>query len=488
MAGLPSLPAGASTLWGYIPYQILAGTPGYPGAPGAQGAVGPYAGFLQNDRQGRASIQTSADAENTSGIPVNGATALTLLNALAPVFYTTEEFGNPPYRTPITQASILSALQTYADGADELGPFEVDGLASGTGTIELESLAGFLVSAVQGLGFQPQPGNNTAGQLQSSGFIVFTGASSDAAAAIGITSDGTPVVSVANGSAESGVLMTHTDTNVSGLSMLTNTIVQVGLSSTEEQGGTLQLTGGTGVMTITSTSLLGTYNGSAIVAVGGGNDPLVGMTSATEPLDVSYFKPRELSLSATGDQGQTTARIDFLGGDGTEARLTLAVGEAQTIVLQANGEYGAGQLIIGNGSKTAVLIDGNAGLLDNASDETPIFPCHTESAQVSIDNALFSVARIVQPAGVYSIPASAVAKAFIVAINDRSSPVDVVLPTGVPNGTLVYVKSEIAGGEDITISVDGGGLINDSATQTISLGYGSQGCYFAADLGQWFTI
>ena len=432
----------------FIPVPGPRGFQGFNGAAGAAG-TGTVLGFTQNDRQGRAALQTSADAENTTGgIPVNGAAALTILNALSPVFYTTEENGIPPYRTPITQASILGALQSYADGADELGPFQVDGLASGTGTIELESLAGFLVASVQGLGFQPTEAA-TAGVLQSSGSIVFSGASS--VAGIGA--------------------------NLLGLDSV------VGVVSTSMTG--------TGVL-MTSTYVEGSYNGSATIRLQGGDDPLVGMTSATEPLDVSYLKPRELSLSATGDQGQTTARIDFLGGDGTEARLTLAVGEAQTVVLQAFGEYGAGQLIIGNGSKTAVLIDGNAGLLVNANDETPIFHCHTESAQVSIENALFSVPRIVQPTGVYSIPASAVAKAFIVAINDRSSPVDVTLPSvGIPNGTLAYVKSEIAGGDDITISVEGGGLINDSATQTISLGYGSQGYYFATDgpLGaQWFTI
>jgi len=393
------------------------------GPTGAAGPAGTVLGYTQNDRQGRAALQTSADAENTKGgAPVNGAAALTVLNALAPVFYTSEPLGNPPYRTPITQASILSALQTYADGFDELGPFEVDGLQSGTGTIELESLAGFLVASVQGLGFAPT-NTATAGVLQSTGSLTYTGAS--------------------------------------------------------------------GAMTLGSTTLLGTYNSSPTLAVVGGNDPVVGMTSATEPLDVSYFKPRELSLSATGDQGQTTARIDFLGGDGTEARLTLAVGEAQTIVLQANGEYGAGQLIIGNGSKTAILADGNEGLLVNDSAETPIFHVHTALAQVSIENALFSVARIVQPAGVYSIPASAVAKAFFVAINDRSSPVDVTLPVGVPSGTLVYVKKETNNiGDtypDVTVSVDGGGLINDVATDTISEDYGSRGYYFA-DGSQWFTI
>ena len=435
----------------FIPVPGPQGFPGFNGAAGAAGpaGTGTVLGFTQNDRQGRAALQTSADADNTTGgVPVNPADALTILNALSTVLYTTDLDAPPPYRTPITQASILSALQTYADGADELGPFQVDGFASGTGTIELESLAGFLVASVQGLGFQPTEAA-TAGVLQSSGSIVFSGSAS--VAGIGA--------------------------NLLGLDSV------VGVVSTSMTG--------TGVL-MTSTYVEGSYNGSATVRLQGGNDPLVGMTSATEPLDVSYFKPRELSLSATGDQGQTTARIDFLGGDGTEARLTLAVGEAQTIVLQANGEYGAGQLIIGNGSKTAVLIDGNAGLLVNASDETPIFHCHTESAQVSIDNALFSVARIVQPAGVYSIPASAVAKAFIIAINDRSSPVDVTLPVGVPNGTLAYVKKETNNvGDtypDVTVSVDGGGLINDSATATISENYGSQGYYFAADLGQWFTI
>ena len=40
----------------------------------------------------------------------------------------------------------------------------------------------------------------------------------------------------------------------------------------------------------------------------------------------------------------------------------------------------------------------------------------------------------------------------------------------------------------VVVSVDGGGLINDVATSTISENYGSQGYYFASDLGQWFTI
>ena len=432
----------------FIPVPGPRGFPGFNGAAGAAG-TGTALGFTQNDRQGRAALQTSADAENTAGTPVNGAAALALLNALAPVFYTTEQYGNPPYRTPITQASILSALQTYADGADELGPFQVDGLVSGTGTIELESLAGFLVSAVQGLGFAPTTAA-TAGLLQSSGSIVFTGPSG--MAVIGITTDGTPVV---------GVGMT-----------------------------------GTGVL-MTSTYIEGVYNGSASVRLQGGNDPVLGMTSATEPLDVSYLKPRQMLLTGTGTQGQSSINADFLGGDGTEARMTFSTGSdyaslTPTLSLQANGEYGAGQIILGKNGKTAVLIDGNAGLLVNASDETPIFHCHTESSQVSIDNSLFSVARIVQPAGIYSIPASAVAKTFIVAINDRSSPVDVTLPIGVPNGTLVYVKKETNNvGDtypDVIVSVDGGGLINDGTTSTISLTYGSQGFYYATDVAQWFTI
>ena len=389
------------------------------GPTGAAGPAGTTLGFTQNDRQGRAALQTSADADNTTGgLPVNGAAALALLSGLSPVYYTTDINGDPPYRTPITQASILSVLQTFADGYDELGPFEVDGLASGTGTIELESLAGFLVAAVQGLGFQPTQAAR-AGVLQSEGSLTYTGAS--------------------------------------------------------------------GAMTLRPTSLLGTFNDSPCVAVQGGNDPLVGMTSATEPLDVSYLKPRELSLSATGDQGQTTCKVDFLGGDGTEARLTLAVGDNQTVVLQANGEFGAAQLLIGNGSKTAILADGNAGLLVNDAGETPIFHAHTDLAQVSIDNALFSVARISQPADTFTIPPEAVSKAFIVAINDVSSPVSVVLPVGVPSGTLVSVKKEtVDTTNDVTVSVDTGGTIDGISTAVLSLSYQYKGFYFAGGTA-WFT-
>ena len=143
----------ATSVFGYVPYYVLQGSAG---PAGAAGPTGPLGGFLQNDRQGRASIQTSADADNAyGGKPIPSSLYLSALNVLQPVPYTTS--GSAPFRTPLTQASILNVLTTYGDGQDELSAFEVDGLAAGTGTIELEGMMGFLVGAVQGLGFAPDP-------------------------------------------------------------------------------------------------------------------------------------------------------------------------------------------------------------------------------------------------------------------------------------------------------------------------------------------
>lgn len=137
------------------------------GPTGAVGPAGSNLGFTQNDRQGRASLQTSTDLYGQTILPPS--VSLGALHLLESVLYT--EDGNPPYRTPVTQASILNVLNTYGGGQDELGPFQVDGLASGTGTIELESSFGFLVSAIQGLGLHPA--SQTTGVLSSSGSISY---------------------------------------------------------------------------------------------------------------------------------------------------------------------------------------------------------------------------------------------------------------------------------------------------------------------------
>ena len=418
----------ALSVFGYIPYTVIQGARGPQGLSGTAsntGATGPFAGFLQSDRQGRASVQTRPDSGNYyagPAIPYNLYTQLVL--GLDAPFYVSDpdQPYAPPYTTPITQASIVSALQTYGGGADELSALEADGFDPTLATLEIESMNGLLVGALRGLGLTVP---TAVGALVSTGSISFQDPS--------------------------------------------------------------------GAMRLNSTSLQGFYGDGDIptllVRCNNGDLDTIIATISTELQSASYLKPRELSVVGTGTQGPTAFKVDFLGGDGTQARAQLiAPGEQPTITLLSNGEYGAGQISIGNGSKTAIVLDGNEGLRVNDAGETPILHAHTALAQVSVENACFSVQRYVQPADTYTIAPADVAKAMIIGINDVSSPVSVVLPIGVPSGMLVVVKSETTStANDITISVDGGGLIDDVATYTMNLSYQSKGFYYASG-SHWFAF
>ena len=411
----------ALSVFGYIPYTVIQGARGPQGQSGTAsntGATGPFAGFLQSDRQGRASVQTRPDSGNYyagPAIPYNLYTQLVL--GLDAPFYVSDpdQPYAPPYTTPITQASIVSALQTYGGGADELSALEADGFDPTLATLEIESMNGLLVGALRGLGLAVP---TAVGALVSTGSISFQDP--------------------------------------------------------------------TATMTLSSNSLLGTCTGTAVVLVQGGNAPVVGMTSATEPLDVSSLAPRELSLVGAGTGGTSSFGVDFTAGD--KVRAVMSNGGQEVIALVSVGDTGGAKVSIGNGSKTAIVLDGNEGLRVNDADETPILHAHTALAQVSVENACFSVQRYVQPADTYTIAPADVAKAMIIAINDVSSPVSVVLPIGVPSGMLVVVKSETTStANDITISVDGGGLIDDVATYTMTLSYQSKGFYYASG-SHWFAF
>ena len=414
----------ALSVFGYIPYTVIQGARGPQGLSGTAsntGATGPFAGFLQSDRQGRASVQTRPDSGNYyagPAIPYNLYTQLVL--GLDAPFYVSDpdQPYAPPYTTPITQASIVSALQTYGGGADELSALEADGFDPTLATLEIESMNGLLVGALRGLGLAVP---TAVGALVSTGSISFQDP--------------------------------------------------------------------TATMTLSSTSLLGTCTGTAVVLVQGGNAPVVGMTSATEPLDVSSLAPRELSLVGAGTGGTSSFGVDFTaGGENDKVRAVMSNGGQEVIALVSVGDTGGAKVSIGNGSKTAIVLDGNEGLRVNDAGETPILHAHTALAQVSVENACFSVQRYVQPADTYTIAPADVAKAMIIGINDVSSPVSVVLPIDVPSGMLVVVKSETTStANDITVSVDGGGLIDDVATYTMNLSYQSKGFYYASG-SHWFAF
>lgn len=241
---------GYATHFGFVPnYRLVPGPEGPAGPAGPTGAN--FLGFTSNDRQGRASINTSSDLYGMTILPPSF--SLGALNLLESVLYT--ENGTGPYRTPVTQASIVNVLNAYGAGEDELGPFQVDGLASGTGTIELESAFGFLTSAVQGLGFHPA--SQTTGVLSSSGSIAYTvGADTSTLGPVGlVSSDGVHTASVA----PTGVVCSNGVSSVSisstGLGVSTGTHVTSTLSPTGLHIYTPN-NGGTGVFLVDSVSSL----------------------------------------------------------------------------------------------------------------------------------------------------------------------------------------------------------------------------------------
>ena len=143
----------ALSVFGYIPYTVIQGAQspqGLPGTASNTGATGPFVGFLGDDRQGRATVQTRPDSGDAyAGPAIPYSTYLRLVLGLEAPLYSTD--GSAPYNTPITQQSIVDALLAFG-AEDELGPLETDGFDPTKAQVEVESMNGMLVGAIRGLG------------------------------------------------------------------------------------------------------------------------------------------------------------------------------------------------------------------------------------------------------------------------------------------------------------------------------------------------
>lgn len=142
----PSLPSGATTLWGYIPYQVLAGKQG---APGAVGPAGPLAGNFKNSNvYGNASAILAADAANVNVGSFAPTDLLNIVSALNVVPYQTNV--SDPVDLSITQQSVYDVIQALVPGGTQIGPFEVDSSAGPTGaSVEVEGGLALAYGALQ---------------------------------------------------------------------------------------------------------------------------------------------------------------------------------------------------------------------------------------------------------------------------------------------------------------------------------------------------
>jgi hypothetical protein len=93
------------------------------------------------------------------------------------------------------------------------------------------------------------------------------------------------------------------------------------------------------------------------------------------------------------------------------------------------------------------------------------------------------------PTGSYTATASQIVNASAVIATDVSQTVHVELPSTSPTGTITFVKKNSSQNHKIDIVVEGGGLIDGSATETISSGtnYGRVGL-LSLGTGNWVVL